>query len=93
MRHNPSRVEIHAHMYGVIQGDVKTSHTMEVMALALNAKLQAGMERGSGNVSASTRPGKGTTSVRWKSWTTSVRRSEPDRLTGQTLRGTQRTPA
>lgn len=93
MRHNPSRVEIHAHMYGVIQGSVKTSPTMEVMALALNAKLQGAMERGSGNVSTSARPGRGHTSVRWKSWTTSVPRADPDRPTGQTLRGTQRTPA
>ena len=39
MRHNPSRAEIHAHMYGVVNGDIETSTTMTVMAHALNAQL------------------------------------------------------
>ena len=39
LRHNPSRAEIHAHMYGVVRGDVEASPTMQAMARALEAKL------------------------------------------------------
>ena len=39
MRHNPSRAEIHAHMYRVLDGDQEATPTMKVMAFALYRKL------------------------------------------------------
>ena len=45
MRHNPSRAEIHAHMYQVIRGDVDASPTTRAMAEALNAKLRWSLDQ------------------------------------------------
>lgn len=39
--HNPSRAAIHAHVYGVLRGDIAATPTMRAMAHALNRKLLA----------------------------------------------------
>ena len=46
LRHNPSRAEIHAHMYGVVRGDIPATPSMWAMAYALQTKLAKNLPAG-----------------------------------------------